>query len=83
LSSGFTRGLYDAIGGYRPWALMEDVDLVRRIGRRRLHVLDVAAVTSAQRYRDGGYVRRPLLNLCCLVLYFLGMPPAVLARLYR
>ena len=77
------RELYDAVGGYRPLALMEDVDLVRRLGRRRLRVLDVAAVTSARRYRDGGYLRRPLLNLCVLGLYFLGVPPAVLARLYR
>ena len=77
------RGLYEAIGGYRPWPLMEDVDLVRRVGRRRLNVLDAAAVTSAKRYRDGGYVRRPLLNLCFLGLYFLGVPPAVLARFYR
>ena len=77
------RGLYDALGGYRPLALMEDVDLMRRLGRRRLHVLDVAAVTSAKRYRDGGYLRRPFLNLCCLGLYFLSVPTAVLARLYR
>ncbi|MDP6786894.1 MAG: TIGR04283 family arsenosugar biosynthesis glycosyltransferase [Rhodospirillales bacterium] len=77
------RGLYDAVGGYRSLALMEDVDLVRRLGRRRLRVLDVAAVTSAKRYRDGGYLRRPLLNLCCLGLYFLGVSPAVLARIYR
>ena len=27
--------LYDAIGGYRDLALMEDVDIVRRLGRRR------------------------------------------------
>ena len=77
------RRLYDAVGGYRPLVLMEDVDLVRRVGRRRLRVLDVAAVTSARRYREGGYVRRPLLNLCCLGLYFLGVAPGVLARLYR
>ena len=44
---------------------------------------DVAALTSARRYRNAGYVRRPLLNLTCLALYFLGVPPAVLARLYR
>ena len=77
------RRLYDVVGGYRPLVLMEDVDMVRRVERRRLHVLDVAAVTSARRYREGGYLRRPLLNLCCLGLYFLGVPPGVLARLYR
>ena len=78
-----SRDFYDALGGYRPLVLMEDVDLVRRIGRRRLAVLDVAAVTSAARYRDGGYLRRPARNLACLGLYFLGVPPARIAGLYR
>ena len=30
------RSLYDAVGGFAPLPLMEDVDLVRRLGRRRL-----------------------------------------------
>lgn len=74
--------LYRAIGGFRPLPLMEDVDLVRRLGRRRLVALGVDAVTSAARYRRGGYVRRPLRNLGCLTLYFLGLPPRMLERLY-
>ena len=78
-----SRPLYDALGGFRPLVLMEDVDMVRRIGRRRLDALDVAAVTSAVRYRQGGYLRRSALNLFCLGLYFLGVPPREIARLYR
>jgi rSAM/selenodomain-associated transferase 2 len=74
--------LYRAIGGFRPLPLMEDVDLARRLGRRRLAPLAVDAVTSAARYRRDGYVRRPLRNLGCLTLYFLGLPPRVLVRLY-
>ena len=78
-----SRGFYDALGGFRPLVLMEDVDLVRRIGRRRLDALDVAAVTSAIRYRQRGYLRRSGRNLICLGLYFLGVPPRRIARLYR
>ena len=78
-----SRPFYEALGGFRPLVLMEDVDLVRRIGRRRLDALDIAAVTSAVRYRQGGYVRRSARNLCCLALYFLGVPPGAIARLYR
>jgi rSAM/selenodomain-associated transferase 2 len=74
--------LYRAIGGFRPLPLMEDVDLARRLGRRRLAPLAADAVTSAARYRRDGYVRRPLRNLACLALYFLGLPPRVLMRLY-
>jgi rSAM/selenodomain-associated transferase 2 len=72
---------YRALGGFRPLPLMEDVDLVRRIGRQRLVALDHPAVTSAARYRDG-YARRSARNLLCLSLYFAGMPPARIARLY-
>jgi rSAM/selenodomain-associated transferase 2 len=77
------RKTYDAVGGFRPLQLMEDVDIVRRLGRRRLVALDHAAVTSARRYRSDGWWARPMRNLVCLSLYFLGVPPARLARLYR
>lgn len=78
-----SRKLYDDIGGYRALPLMEDVDIVRRIGSRRLVFLSTPAVTSAARYRREGYLRRGARNLCCLALYFLGVPPHVLVRLYR
>jgi len=59
------------------------VDIVRRIGRRRLAALPFDAVTSAARYRRHGYLRRALRNLFCLALYFLGVPPRTILRLYR
>jgi len=62
---------------------MEDVDLARRIGRRRLVRLEPAAITSAARYRAGGWWLRPLRNLSILALYFLGAPPRFLHRLYN
>ncbi len=76
------RALYDAVGGFRPLPLMEDVDLMRRIGRARLVTLEAEALTSAARYRAGGWWLRPLRNLSLLGLYFLGAPPGLLKRLY-
>jgi len=76
------RGFYAALGGYRPLAMMEDVALVRRIGARRLVALDAVALTSARRYRREGYLLRPARNLLCLALYFLGLPPRLIARIY-
>lgn len=76
------RAFYESLGGYEDMPLMEDVALVRRIGRRRLRVLNAVAVTSAERYRRGGWWARPARNLGVLSLYFLGMPPAWLKRLY-
>ncbi|MBK1668523.1 hypothetical protein CKO28_10815 [Rhodovibrio sodomensis] len=76
------RSLYDAVGGYRALPLMEDVDLVRRLGRRRIRLLDARAVTSAARYRRGGWWARPARNLCVLGLYLLGVPLRLVRRLY-
>ena len=77
-----SRRLYDEIGGYRALPLMEDVDFVRRIGRRRLGPLGEDAFTSGARWRRDGWIRRSVRNLACLELYRLGMPPERMARLY-
>ncbi|HEX8126897.1 MAG TPA: TIGR04283 family arsenosugar biosynthesis glycosyltransferase [Allosphingosinicella sp.] len=77
-----SRRLYDEVGGYRPLPLMEDVDLVRRIGARRIDRLEVDAVTSAERWRSGGWLRRSGRNLLCLAFYRFGMSPERVARLY-
>lgn len=76
------RDLLHRIGGVRPLPLMEDVDLVRRIGRRQLVALDVPAVTSAEKWERDGWRRRSLRNLACLTLYGAGVPPRLIARLY-
>jgi hypothetical protein len=77
-----SRRFYEALGGFESLPIMEDVDMVRRIGRGRLRFLTTRAVTSAVRYRRGGYLRRSLRNLSCLALYFAGVRGDVLARLY-
>jgi rSAM/selenodomain-associated transferase 2 len=76
------RSLYDAVGGFAPIPLMEDVDLACRLGRHRLAPIAAQAVSSARRYRRDGYLRRSLRNLLCLSLYFAGVSPARIARLY-
>jgi rSAM/selenodomain-associated transferase 2 len=76
------RRLYDEAGGFRPLPLMEDVDLVRRLGRRRLVMLRAPALTSAERFRREGYLRRSARNLLCLALYGLGVPPQAIRRIY-
>lgn len=77
-----SRSLYDELGGFSDMPLMEDVDLVRRLGRRRLTVLPRKAVTSAERYRRDGFAVRVARNALCLALYRLGVSPERLVRLY-
>src|SRR4051795_10370270 len=77
-----SRRLYNAVGGFATIPLMEDVDLVRRLGPRRLAPLPVPLYSSARRYLGEGYIRRPLRNLFCLSLYFAGVKPRHIAQLY-
>jgi len=77
------RDLLAEVGGMRALPLMEDVDLVRRLGRRRLRAMDVPAVTSAARWQAEGYLRRSARNLLCLTLWFAGASPERVQRVYR
>jgi rSAM/selenodomain-associated transferase 2 len=76
------RDLLRAVGGVRPLPLMEDVDLVRRLGRARLRALPADAVTAAERWERDGYLWRSARNLLCLSLWFAGVPPRLIQRLY-
>ena len=77
-----SRAFHDRLGGFSDQPLMEDVALVRRIGRARLRFFETAALTSAARYRRAGYAWRSARNLGCLALYFLGVPPRWIVPLY-
>lgn len=78
-----SKSYYDHLGGYKPLVLMEDVDLVSRIGAKRLTQLETAAVTSAEKYQRDGWWARPAKNITCLCLYFMGVPVDMIARLYK
>jgi rSAM/selenodomain-associated transferase 2 len=79
------REVYDAIGGMRTLALMEDYEFVRRLRRagRVACVRFPPLVTSSRRFRG----RHPVAImggwLAIHVLYALGASPHLLARLYR
>ncbi len=74
--------LYREIGGYQDIPLMEDVAIARAL-RGKLRHIDAVAVTSAQRYRERGWLGQGARNLWTLVRYFLGVSPERLAESYR
>jgi hypothetical protein len=76
------RRLYDEVGGYRCMPVMEDLDLARRLGARRLKLLRARAVTSAQRYKVEGYVQRSVKNQVCLLMYALNVPHTRILQFY-
>ena len=76
------RDLLRTVGGMKPLPLMEDVDLIRRIRRSRLVALPADAVTSAHKWETQGYLRRSARNLLCLSLWFGGVSPEKIQRIY-
>lgn len=77
------RRFYKRTGGYKPWPLMEDVDLVRRIGNSKIALFDTVAITSAERYVNDGYLKRITRNFLCLFLYFIGVSPKLISKIYN
>lgn len=77
-----SRTLYNEIGGYKPMPLFEDLDIVRRLGRRRLLMLRATATTSAIRYKQSGYAARVARNWWCITRYYMGTAPEKLRRIY-
>jgi rSAM/selenodomain-associated transferase 2/rSAM/selenodomain-associated transferase 1 len=77
------RSAYGRIGGFRPYPLFEDLDLIRRLKKAgRFARLDCELVTSARRF-ENRYLRSWALWIVLQVLYWVGVPPATLARIYR
>ncbi len=78
------RPVYDALGGIRPIALMEDFEFNRRLEDfgETVCIDEPALVSSSRRFRG----RHPtaIVGGWLLIhgLFYLGVPPAHLARLY-
>src|SRR5262245_60113880 len=77
------RAAFQAIGGFAPIVLMEDVALSRRLKRRSPPIcLRVPVVTSGRRWESNGVLRTILLMWWLRLRYFLGASPERLARSY-
>jgi rSAM/selenodomain-associated transferase 2 len=75
--------IFVEMGGYPEIPLMEDVEFSKRLKRRgTLACLRLAAAASARKWEREGVVRTVLLMWMLRLLYFSGVPPARLHRLY-
>ena len=74
----------EALGGYAPLPLMEDIELMGRLKRRgRVVALPQAVTTSARRWERHGVWRTVLLMWTLRLAYYAGVSPETLARWYR
>ena len=77
------RATYDAIGGFRPVALFEDLDLLRRMRKagRFVHVQSQIR-TSSRRFEKRNFAIMWLHWTTLQILYWCGVSPNWLARWY-
>ncbi|HXR76358.1 MAG TPA: TIGR04283 family arsenosugar biosynthesis glycosyltransferase [Bryobacteraceae bacterium] len=78
------RTIYDAIGGFRSFALFEDLDLLQRLRRagRFVH-LKSRIMTSSRRFENKNFALMWMHWTVLQVLYWGGVSPNLLARWYR
>ncbi len=83
------RTVFEALGGFADFPLMEDLDFSRRLKRYarrtrpcRIALLDPTIATSARRHQRRGAWRTSLENGVFIGLYHLGVPPRRLHRWY-
>ncbi len=77
------RAFYQALGGFQPWPLFEDVGLLQR-ARKKARIVSLPAVvtTSARRFNRSGHIRQQLRNGFLLTRYLFGASPERLAASY-
>jgi uncharacterized protein len=80
-----TGQIFIELGGYPDVPILEDVDLMRRLKRRRLPIVLICdrVSVSARRWEQEGILFCTLRNWILLLLFYLGVSPDHLVRWYR
>ncbi|WP_236244284.1 TIGR04283 family arsenosugar biosynthesis glycosyltransferase [Streptomyces sp. CC210A] len=77
------RSVFDELGGYPDLAIMEDLEMSRRLDRRgRLALLPATSTASARRLVAHGVWRMTVFMQYLKVLYFAGVDPERIGRRY-
>lgn len=77
------KNIFEHLGGYRDFPLMEDLDLARRMRRAgKIVRLPLTVTTSTRRWEQHGVIRTILLMWLIRILFLLGISPSRLRPLY-
>jgi len=78
------RDAFQAIGGFREWPLMEDLEIQYRLRQQgRLIKIRQPVISSGRRYRRHGPFLHQMFNIFLVTLYLIGVSPERLAKWYR
>jgi rSAM/selenodomain-associated transferase 2 len=77
------RGCFEQLGGFSDMPIMEDIDFTRRVKRAgRMAALRATVITSYRRWEQRGPVKTIALMWLLRALYWLGISPHALTRMY-
>lgn len=77
------RVLFETLGGFPAWPILEDVEMVRRLRRSgKVVTLSPGISTSGRRWQRLGVGRTLLINQVIMAGFFCGVSAERLARLY-
>ena len=78
------QDVFEKLYGYKPKALMEDIDISKRLLKQfgRPACINKPLITSSRRWEKHGIVKTILLMWQLRLAYFLGSKPDALARRY-
>ena len=78
------KDVFNKIGGYPEIEIMEDIEFSLKLKKYgKIKLLKCPIGTSARRFKKGGQLRTHLLMHKIRILYFLGVKPYKLNKLYR
>lgn len=79
------KDYFNNLGGFKSIPIMEDVDLMRRIKKRKgkIYIIEKRVKTSPRRWEKEGVLYCTLRNWVLITLYFLGAEPEKLIKFYR
>lgn len=80
----FNSGYFKSIGGFSEIPLMEDIEIMKRIRKRRdkISIISERVQTSPDKWEKGGIISTVLRNWRLQLLYFAGRDPEELYREY-
>ncbi len=81
----FRKTTFDALEGYAPVPLMEDIEIMKRLkhAHRSIALLPERVLTSPRRWLKEGILYTSLRNRVLSFLYWLGISPHALIRHYK
>jgi len=79
------KAYFDLIGGFRPFPIMEDVDIMQRIKKRgdRIQIISTPEKTDPRRWEKEGLMYGTLRNWTLMVLFLAGVSPHRLVKWYK